>query len=86
MYAENPKAHPGYCPENAASPELMEVWPRYFPGETELSGRDRRAILVGALVNVLEERSKLLPRVSAGLHFPYIAPFPSPLTAMRFCF
>ncbi|XP_051206010.1 probable DNA helicase MCM8 [Lolium perenne] len=65
MYAENPKAHPGYCPENAASPELTEVWPRYFPGETELSGRDRRAILVGALVNALEERSKLLPRVEA---------------------
>ncbi|XP_047044351.1 probable DNA helicase MCM8 [Lolium rigidum] len=65
MYAETPKAHPGYRPENAASPELTEVWPRYFLGETELSGRDRRAILVGALVNALEERSKLLPRVEA---------------------
>ncbi|KAK1697565.1 hypothetical protein QYE76_014262 [Lolium multiflorum] len=65
MYAESPKAHPGHCPKNAApaTARLMEVWPRYFLGETELPGRDPRAILVGALVNALEERSKLLPRV-----------------------
>ncbi|KAM0850012.1 hypothetical protein ACQ4PT_053363 [Festuca glaucescens] len=65
MYAETPQGHPGYRPKNAAPARLEEVWPRYFHGETELSGGDRRAILVGALVNVLEERSKLLPRVEA---------------------
>ncbi|KAM0888130.1 hypothetical protein ACQ4PT_028495 [Festuca glaucescens] len=65
MYAETPQGHPGYRPKNAAPARLMEVWPRCFPGETELSGDDRRAILVGALVKVLEESSKLLPRVEA---------------------
>ncbi|KAM0888132.1 hypothetical protein ACQ4PT_028495 [Festuca glaucescens] len=63
MYAETPQGHPGYRPKNAAPARLMEVWPRCFPGETELSGDDRRAILVGALVKVLEESSKLLPRI-----------------------
>ncbi|CAM0955138.1 unnamed protein product [Alopecurus aequalis] len=62
MYAENPKGRPGCCPKNAAPDELTVVWPRYFPGETEPSAADPRARLVGDLVGVLEEKSKLLPR------------------------
>ena len=86
MYAESPKVRTDCRPENAAPEEFKEVWPRYFPGETELAGDDPRAILVGDLVQVLqlEKRREFLPRVSACLFFPYIASFLSPLMAMRF--
>uniref|UniRef100_A0ACD5T9M3 Uncharacterized protein n=1 Tax=Avena sativa TaxID=4498 RepID=A0ACD5T9M3_AVESA len=66
MYADIQKDRSGYRPKNAASAELMEVWPRYFPGETEPSSADDpRAKLVGDLIKVLElkERSEFLPRV-----------------------
>lgn len=43
----------------------MDVWPRYFPEETQLSEADPRATLVRDLVKILEleERRDLVPRV-----------------------
>jgi hypothetical protein len=88
MDAENPKGHQGCLTKNAASADPMVVWPGYFPQEPHLPSDDPRVRLVGDLVKVLEleERGKLLPRVSTGLRLPCSASFPSPLAAMRFCF